>query len=126
MYLCPLAILLVFAIGVIVLSFVLPRIRERREASPAFTTTFGDSGFSSDDALPETTSPGDVSVMLPDGEFTVLEVKGPEGESSEQVAVQDGAIQGTVLATDLSGDGGSTTAHQEQTSPVRDGAEADS
>jgi hypothetical protein len=31
MYLCPLAVLLVFAIGVLVLSIVLPRIQERKQ-----------------------------------------------------------------------------------------------
>jgi hypothetical protein len=32
MYLCPLAVLLVFAIGVLILSVVLPRIQERRQS----------------------------------------------------------------------------------------------
>ena len=48
MYLCPLGILLVFAIGVLTLSIVLPRIQERRQASDAF---LNDPAFSSVDSL---------------------------------------------------------------------------
>ena len=37
MYLCPLAVLLAFAIGVLVLSIVVPRLQERRQASDDFS-----------------------------------------------------------------------------------------
>jgi hypothetical protein len=51
MYLCPLAVLLVFAIGVIVLSFVLPRIRDRRDEQAAYTPIVEDAVFNPDEPL---------------------------------------------------------------------------
>jgi hypothetical protein len=35
-YLCPLSVLLVFAIGVLILSIVMPRIQERRQGMETF------------------------------------------------------------------------------------------
>jgi hypothetical protein len=129
MYLCPLAILLIFAIGVIVLSFVLPRIRERREdAPPTFATAFDDPGFSAQDTLLEPASSVNASSLLPDGEFSVLEVKSSESVLSEGTSpAGDAVAQGTTVESDLSDDGGSLEERQEEAMPaVEDGTDSDS
>jgi hypothetical protein len=45
MYLCPLGILVVFAVGVLGLSIVLPRIQERRQEQESYTMTARGAGF---------------------------------------------------------------------------------
>jgi hypothetical protein len=48
-YLCPLSVLLVFAIGVLVLSIVMPRIQERRQGFETFRHAVSVYGVASPD-----------------------------------------------------------------------------
>lgn len=50
MYLCPLSVLLVFAVGVLVLSIVVPRLRERRQDGDSLGYTTAGYGVASTDA----------------------------------------------------------------------------
>jgi hypothetical protein len=51
MYLCPLGVLIVFAIGVLALSIVLPRLRERQETKEAYPLESADTVFDPDEPL---------------------------------------------------------------------------
>jgi hypothetical protein len=51
MYLCPLGVLLVFAMGVLVLSIVLPRIQERRQAQQGYAPALSEAAFDPDEPL---------------------------------------------------------------------------
>jgi|GEM_PF-6689510 len=55
-YICPLSILLIFTIGIIILSIVLPRLREKRTAQPAYAPTFQGPVIVGNDSLIEETS----------------------------------------------------------------------
>jgi hypothetical protein len=78
MYLCPLAVLLVFAIGVVILSIVVPRIQERQQAMDDF-------GYSA--ALYGVTAPNDqqqaqqeASVPGPGNDAALTETESAPGE----------------------------------------------
>ncbi len=55
-YLCPLSVLLLFAVGIIVVSIVLPRLREKRAPQPAYAPEFEGAAFVPDDSLLSETS----------------------------------------------------------------------
>jgi hypothetical protein len=74
-YLCPLSVLLLFAVGVLVLSIVLPRLQERRrgletfqQAVPVYADRSGEdqgaqrAGLSEGESTPEAPSPPGVTV----------------------------------------------------------------
>ena len=52
MYLCPLGVLVIFAVGVLVLSIALPRIQERRRAQDVYGLAPEDMIFDPDEPLP--------------------------------------------------------------------------
>jgi hypothetical protein len=63
MYLCPLGILIIFALSVLVLSVVLPRIRERREAQEALPLQPADTVFDPGEPLVATSHPAPTRVV---------------------------------------------------------------
>ena len=79
MYLCPLGILVVFAVGVLGLSIVLPRIQERRQEQESYTMTAGDAGFDGE---------GPVSSLF--GELSPRDRAGSENQSSTKGSAPGG------------------------------------
>ncbi len=91
MYICPLAVLILFAIGVLTLSFVLPRIRSQREAMPPFGAT-QDAPFTPDDAILEGVLEPGPSAPPPDRvtRFTVVSDEPTESQFYKAPTPTDG------------------------------------
>jgi hypothetical protein len=83
MYLCPLAVLLVFALGVLVLSIVVPRLQERRQDGDSFGYSAAEYDVTSGDgqepeAEPEGYVPAPGDAVFDPGDPRLVEDQVPE------------------------------------------------
>lgn len=76
-YICPLSVLLLFAVGIIVVSIVLPRLREKRAPQPAYTPGYEGAAFIPDDSLLGETSSVGQGVYLVEDDIIDAEPDGP-------------------------------------------------
>jgi len=91
MYLCPLGVLIAFGIGVLILSLVLPRIRERQAAPPlnGLDSLFDSTEPSVSQRVParrnasERPAPAEIDDLIPPASAARAEIQPGDGGSSE-------------------------------------------
>jgi hypothetical protein len=92
MYLCPLAVLLIFAVGVVILSIVVPRIQERQQDADDFgysAALYGVTASESSENSPPPSSPTEP-------EPAVLDADNPPVEAQEELLLADERVLGEV------------------------------